>query len=281
MATYHEEFERMKELHELPTFVPKEHIENDIIPGTVLATILITLLFLVYCTLGRFIASKKQAKVVYETSYHLTNMTVNVMLGALGIYYFIHVLDPNPSVDQLVLGYRSIYPLACLQLGKNFWSLPLATTIGNESLSKIAHHIAVVLVVLASSCFTTGFNYFGPFLFGMLELSSVPLAIIVLFKEHPEYIKKYPKKYSLARMVFALSFLYIRWYLYLPIKWVILRLVAFRAYVFYESGQYVIFGMATLTWLAAFFIVVLQVYWGILIINSVLKFASKKQQQPQ
>jgi hypothetical protein len=275
MATYREEFMRIKELHELPTFVPKEHIENDIIPGTVLATVLIAILFLTYCTLGRYIASEKQPRVVYETSYHFTNMTANTMLGALGVYYYIHVLDPNPSVDQLVLGYRSIYPLACMHLGKNLWSLPLAVTIGNESPAKIAHHVAVVLVVLASSCFTTGFNYFGPFLFGILELSSVPLAVVVLFKEHPEYTKKYPKEYTIARMVFALCFLYIRWYLYLPMKWVMLRLVAFRVYMFYDSEQYVVFGMGALTWLATFFIAVLQVYWGILIINSVLKFASK------
>ena len=278
-ATFQQEYDRIKELQDLPTYVSKDHLLNELLFGTLVAVAAISLLFCVMISVVTLLvppskqATQSNNNKNREWAYQLTNMLVNGIMGVMGVYYYINVLEPNPTVDDLVVGYWVVWPLACLQLGKNLWSLPLGILgIVHESPAKLGHHLAVVVVVTASSIFTMGFRYYGPFLFGMLELSSVPLAILLIFKYNEGLIHQYPREYTLIRMVFMVSFLYIRWYLYLPLKIGMLRLVAFTVLTS-DSPFYHVFGVVI--WISMFFIASLQVYWGLIILKGFSKFVIK------
>jgi hypothetical protein len=271
MMTYREELEHITELlNSHPTFVSKEHIENELLPGTVIAAVIVTAIFALAMFGVKKAAPNCDNNFLYKASYQITNLVVNASLGVLGAYYFSTLCGSDDSLDEWVLGYKAIYPMACAQLGYNLWAIPVGIFLVKESPAMLGHHISVIVVTSMSAFFTLGYNWFAPFMFGILELSSVPLAIMNSFKENPEYIKKYPSAYTAIRIIFAFTFLYIRWHLYLPLKYDFLRT----------------FGMAVLNhpstfarwycgaaWIASFFLLILQLLWGFMIVKGLIKLA--------
>eukprot|EP00545_Synedropsis_sp_CCMP1620_P001187 CAMPEP_0119014052 /NCGR_PEP_ID=MMETSP1176-20130426/9328_1 /TAXON_ID=265551 /ORGANISM="Synedropsis recta cf, Strain CCMP1620" /LENGTH=291 /DNA_ID=CAMNT_0006967187 /DNA_START=14 /DNA_END=889 /DNA_ORIENTATION=- len=283
MASYQAEFERIQQLGELPTFASKEHIQNELIPGTILSAVLVSILFVVSQVGVKRLTPKGTATFINDSAYLITTLVVNMACGIMGVYYYMQIEEADPSVDTMVLGSRIIVPLACLQVGKNIWAFPIGLTLFDETPAMLAHHVSVILVVTTSAVMTTGFGYFGPILFGILEWSSVPYAVMTFFKLNPAYIKSYSGVYSLVRFIFAIVFLYVRWYLTLPAMWSMLRLVGFRVYTLYEEGapSTIAFFLLGFTWIATLFLAVLQVFWGVLIVKGVVKTVVKPKKKPK
>lgn len=283
MAAYREEFNRIVELDELPSFVSWERMKNDLIPATALSTIIVSILFVVSIAFVKRIAPKGDAKSTNDSAYLITTLLSNLALGIMGIYYYMKVEEDDPSVDTMVLGTSIIFPMACFQIGKNIWAFPIGLTMFDETPAMLAHHASVILVVTTSVVMTTGFTYFGPILFGLLEWSSIPYAFMTFFKLNPEYIKKYSTTYSNIRISFAVIFLYVRWYLTLPAMWSMLRLVGMRVYTLYgniqeEPAPFFLLGF---TWFATLFLAVLQVFWGVLIIKGMVHATLKPKKKPK
>eukprot|EP00545_Synedropsis_sp_CCMP1620_P003237 CAMPEP_0119005256 /NCGR_PEP_ID=MMETSP1176-20130426/1614_1 /TAXON_ID=265551 /ORGANISM="Synedropsis recta cf, Strain CCMP1620" /LENGTH=282 /DNA_ID=CAMNT_0006957045 /DNA_START=213 /DNA_END=1057 /DNA_ORIENTATION=+ len=276
MATYQEEYERIKEIHKLPTFLSRDFIQNKIVLGSLLATAIVTLVNFMAIVAVRSYSPQARKGEVYYAAYKLTFFISNTWIAFLGLYYYVTVIETNPSIEQIAMGFKeSIYPIMCVQAGKNLWAIPAGMIMIEESMVKQIHHISVLLVAFASSSFTCGFSYFLPLMFGVFEISSIPLAIVELFKDNPGLIKRYPSEYTLLRLVFAASFLYIRWYLFLPGIWDFLRLSGF-AIISIEGTRPLVLLLASLTWIACCFLGALQIYWGVLIVNSVVKAMLKQ-----
>jgi hypothetical protein len=269
MMTFREEFERIKEIaNSEPTYVSKEHIENELLPGTVIAAVVVAAIFALAMFGVKKAAPNSDNKFLYKASYQITNLVVNASLGVLGTYYFSTLCGSDDSLDTRVLGYKAIYPMACAQLGYNLWAIPVGIFLVKESPAMLGHHVSVIVVTSMSAFFTLGYNWFAPFMFGMLELSSVPLAIMNTFKDNPEYIKKYPSAYSAIRIIFALTFLYIRWYLYLPLKYDFLRTFGMGVIGHPSTFTRCFYALA---WIASFFLLLLQLLWGVLIVKGLVK----------
>jgi hypothetical protein len=270
MTTYREEYDRIVKIHELhPTFVEWDHVRNDLLPAVALSTVIITMVFILSIHTMRHLAPKSEDKVIFKSAYQITNCVVNGVLGVLGLYYFNHVLESNPTIETQVLGHREVYPLACIQFGYNLWALPVGLTIVKESPAMLLHHLAVLLVTTMSSLVTTGHTWYAPLMYGILELSSVPLSIMNAFKDNPQYIEKYPAAYNIIRIIFAFSFLYIRWYLFLPMKYKFLR--SFAVIVMTHPSTF-FFVFTGFSWLAALFLCLLQLMWGFVIVKGLVKF---------
>lgn len=184
---YRAEFDRMRELvDELPTFVPTEHIQQELIQGTIYVTILNTAFFVV-CV---FIMHKKYASkkatltkddktTIYETSYLITTATFNLILGIMGAYLYITVMEHPGDVDVWILGYRAMYPLSCIQLAKNLFAVPVGLTLIHEKVEMLYHHVCVLFVVCVAASFTAGFTYFSPIVFGTF-VTAVDLMLLLL-----------------------------------------------------------------------------------------------------
>lgn len=271
MLTYREEFERIKEIaRDHPTFVSRDHAENDLLPRIVISAAIISVVFGIAMMGVIQVAPKSDNKMRYKISYQITNLVVNTTLAILGTYYYNTVCEVNTPFDTLVLGKRVISNMACAQMGYNLWAIPVGIFLVKESPAMLGHHVSVIVVTSMSAFFTLGFNWFAPFMFGILEVSSVPLAVMNAFKDNPDYIKKYPTAYSAIRVIFALVFLYVRWYLYLPLKYDFLRLFGMGVLGHPSTFAQVYYALA---WLASFFLLILQLLWGFLIVKGLVKLA--------
>jgi hypothetical protein len=203
----------------------------------------------------------------------MTNFWVNASLGFWGLYYFKHKLTKEPSLEEQIVGWESFYPLGCLQLGYQIWAIPVGVFVVHEAPEMIVHHFAVILVSYMAVFLRISYNYFMPFMFGMLELSSLPLAIMNLWKDHPKWIEKSPSLYTGIRLTFCATFLYIRWYMYLPRKYDFLRLLALTL-VTSDSWAFRIYY--SLVAICSLFLAVLQIWWGSIIVKSLVRFAFGK-----
>ena len=267
--TYQEEYDRIKEIQEqYPMFVEWSHVKNELIPYIALSAVVVTAVFMVSMFFVRRFLPASEAKVIYKSAYQITNLLVNTALGVLGFYYYHYVCESNPSFEDLAIGYREVFPMACAQIGYQIWAIPVGLTLVGESPAMIGHHFSVILITSMTAIFTMGFSWFQPFMFGILELSSVPLAVMNAFKDNPEYIKKYPKTYLAVRIIFSFTFLYIRWYMYFPLKFDFLRLFGMTVITHRSAFAIVYTGMA---WLGSSFLCVLQTMWGFLIIKGIVK----------
>lgn len=256
---------RFSEFHEKPMFLSEEHIRGNVIPFVVYSTVALTILFNVILRTVQCYAPKSwNAYVKRKVSYQATNLLVNACLGSVGMYHFYFTLPANASVDEQVLGWEPFHSISSLQIAYQLWAIPMGLFVVNESPAMIAHHVAVILVSFMCSFMTIGFRYWTPFFLGMVELSSVPLAVMNTFKDYPTLIQQYPIFYFYVRIIFALSFLAIRWIMFAPRKYVFLQQCAW-AIQSSDSLPYMIY--MSLVWLSAFFLWCLQLFWGILIVK--------------
>lgn len=269
-----DEYSRIAELHKLPLFLPTDHLKTRVFPAIALVVMILTILFNVYYVLVDRHDPTHTTAAKQKASYQLTNFSVNLVLGLMGLYHFLFTLEKESvvSLEQQVVGQDYLYPLAALQIGFQIWALPVGFLV-KESPSMLAHHVAVILVSSMAGFLTMGFRYWAPFFFGMIELSSLPLAIMNTFKDKPHWIEKYPGVYSLVRIVFAASFLTLRWVMYYPRKFLFLRHCMWAVM---SSDSRFYRGFVAYVWVASFFIASLQLYWGYLILKSVL-FPKKKR----
>jgi hypothetical protein len=156
---------------------------------------------------------------ITKARYQFTNLCFNLYIGSLGIYYDQYVLPTLPShyydnIIDKIPGHTNIYIFSALQLGYQLWALPVGMFCVKESTEMMVHHLAVVLASTMSGFSYCGFRYFSVYFYGLMELSSIPLAVMNAFKDNPSWVNRYPFLFLLARAAFSFSFLYIRIYMW-------------------------------------------------------------------
>jgi hypothetical protein len=208
-----------------------------------------------------------------KLAYQLTNLLVNAALGAWGAAYELSRVPPYRSlpVSSTVSGYTEFVGFAAVQLGYQLWSVPVGIFHVKESPAMILHHLAVLHVAFMSAFFANGFRYWTPFFYGLIELSSVPLAIMNMFKDRPEWIRSHPTLYTSVRLVFAGTFLTVRVGMFVPRKARYLR----DHYLLWSSANgadyphlglpYQLFMAGA--WISSAFLLGLQLYWAALIVR--------------
>ena len=282
--SYHEEYDRIAELvHTVPRYVamvdPK-FLTHKFMPVLTWSVVYVWTIYAISMGTGRYYLCPKSTLLeLHLGSHKVTHFLGNVSIATLGLYYYFVALPSDPSVEDKVAGFREIYPLCCLQIAKQTWALLVGAMMywtnqqnKGERLVNYAHHGAVAVVALYLSCFTIGIRYYVPFMLGVTEVSSIFLAGAEAMKEYPEQGRKqFPGLYSAFQACFALSFLWIRCFCFLPQAWVFLRYGLFIVISAHHSS-WIIAAPAWLAWLAGSFLVGLQAFWGVLIIKKTMQF---------
>jgi hypothetical protein len=214
-------------------------------------------------------------KTIQKAAYQFTNMTVNLILGIYGSYHFLYHLPEisSLSVTERISGFREYSIFGALQVGYNLWALPIGTFFMNEPLSMLAHHVAV-LCVGGISCFgRNGFRYHAPFFFGVIEISSVPLAMMNFCKNNRELVdKRYPNLYLQLRICFSVVFLVVRVIMWTPLMRDVLRSSVLLGWTC--QTNLCVFGIGCF-WLSASFLSFLQYYWAFLILKGYITLIRK------
>eukprot|EP01083_Nonionella_stella_P244018 849758_1 len=122
-----------------------------------------------------------------------TNLLVNLVFGTYGFYHYNFTLPGMSTlkVTERIVGFQQYANFPCIQIGYNLWSIPAGVVIIGDDAAMIGHHIATICVSAISAFATTGFRYHAPFFFGLIEVSSVLLAIVNYCKENKEWSDKY------------------------------------------------------------------------------------------
>ena len=205
----------------------------------------------------------------WKTAYQITNLLVNLGLGLLGIYHYNYTVT-NPSdtpTSQKVEGWEDMSTFANMQIAFQLWAIPVGIFLVNEHGAMLFHHVCVIVVGSMSAFFTNGFPYFTPFFYGLIEISSVPLAAMNSFKGNPELAQRYPLANKLIRLVFAVSFLAVRFFMWMPNIVRYLHVAAMLGFTCRSSKCAV--GCA-LSWWSAIGLTCLQLLWSYKIVQGII-----------
>lgn len=218
-----------------------------------------------------------------KTCYQMTNLCFNFAIGCLGAYYHYWVLPTLPaynaasSIERISNLFDEFYLMPAMQLGYQVWSIPIGIFYVNESKQMILHHFGVVFAGACGAFSHFGFRYWLPFFFGVFELSSVPLAIMNTFQDHPDVAAKYPLLNHASRVSFVVSFLYIRVWKWLPIGPLYMRN---NFFLFLTTG----FGLTKLFVFVQFLLGVylgyLQLFWACMVIQLSFQAVAGKKKKP-
>lgn len=161
----------------------------------------------------------KNSKQIQKAAYQITNLLVNCALGTYGFKTIYNAPNPlalifpwhEPDVVKRITGYTQFNEFFAYQLGYNLWALPVGIFKVNETPEMILHHSAV-LTSTVLACYTNiGYRIYSVYIFGMAELSSVPLALMNLLRDRREWTtKNLPLSFAFVRIWFAVSFLALR-----------------------------------------------------------------------
>lgn len=206
-------------------------------------------------------ASAVPAVSALHTAYQITNLAVNLGLGVLGAYHFALAMPPLAEVGlaQRVEGWESVAVFAELQIGYQLWSIPTGLFLVGEHGAMLVHHACVMVVGSMSAFFTNGFRFYTPFFYGLIEISSVPLAVMNAFRASPAMARRHPAVHQGFRLVFSLLFLTVRIYMWVP---QILDYLRVGAMLGLTCGTSLCRAGCALSWWAAVGLTCLQFIWG-------------------
>mmetsp|Transcript_20495 Transcript_20495/g.38349 ORF Transcript_20495/g.38349 Transcript_20495/m.38349 type:complete len:331 (-) Transcript_20495:61-1053(-) len=297
---YHvDEFQRLQENQ--PFWMPKSYAVGKMLPAVVATAVLCSVLFWIVSpsVVDILLPGNKDTKLATKTTdptvlankrikmrYQLTNLCFNLAVGSVGVYCHFWVLPTLPStqapsiMDRIPL-HEDLYLLSAMQLGYQLWALPMGLLCVQEPTEMIMHHLAVVLSSTLSGFSYLGFRYFSVYFYGLMELSSIPLAVMNAFKDNPEWIQTHPLLYLLTRAAFSFSFLYIRIYMWFFIG---PRYLMHDFFFFWTIPNW---GLEKSFVLMQFcfgvFLGLLQLYWAVLVIRGIVAFfvpKNKKKKLP-
>jgi hypothetical protein len=274
------------EIHQVSTFLPAEE-NKESLRCILYVIVAITILHLVLLqavkswkrsgAVKEETADEKQTAslAAWKASYQITNLLVNLTLGCLGFYYQTHIpWLGSESIMNKIVGYEHVKLFAIGQVGYQLWALPIGIFFVGETKGMLIHHVAVVCVGSVSTFVHSGFRYYTPYFYGIIEISSVPLSIMNSFKNNKHWIKAYPEMYNAVRLVFALSFLVVRVVLWTPIYW---NFFALASMLLYSSDVTSTKVILTLFNLSSLILTMLQYFWASKIIAAMVKGAPKKK----
>lgn len=189
-------------------------------------------------------------KEVQKAAYQFTNMLVNMTLGISGLYTLYTAPDTfalifpsnEPDLLQRITGYGHLTHFFAYQLGYNLWALPVGVLIVDENPFMILHHISVLSSSILACYTNIGYAIYAAYIFGMAELSSVPLAVMNLLKDRREWTKKnFATGFAIVKVWFASSFLILRVGLPTPMIMDLLRssFLVLATMTFWKHEEYI------------------------------------------
>lgn len=200
--------------HKDPFFLPYE--QNLPTIHLVIHTAIIITITHCILLLGLKLWTGKPFSECIKGSYRGTNLLVNTFLGFYGAYLCLFEqewtfpLSSVPIYDRIA-GYNQYCHFPAMQIGYNLWALPVGYFLIGEDFFMIMHHVATIFIGTPSGFSNTGFRLHAPYLLGVIELSSIPLAFLNYFKDHIQWTKQhYQGVFNLTKVVFAVSFLVLR-----------------------------------------------------------------------
>mmetsp|Transcript_15955 Transcript_15955/g.20251 ORF Transcript_15955/g.20251 Transcript_15955/m.20251 type:complete len:304 (+) Transcript_15955:161-1072(+) len=215
---------------------------------------------------------------INQIAYQATNLTVNLVLGLYGIYHYTFTVPHMSTIPttERITGFDQYVNFACLQIGYNIWSIPVGLFHVGESTTMLLHHVATICVSTMSTFSIFGFRYHQPFFFGLVEISSVPLAIMNYCKDNKQWAQtNIPTVATLARPIFAVMFLTSRVIMWTPNIYDILRNCFILLFTGPENLSYRV-GMSVFI-TAILFLTSLQYYWGLLVLRGVIRLVAQVQ----
>lgn len=266
--------ESISKFHDEPIFLPAEYIKGTLLPAVFTVAAVLTILYLItFQFVHKLVPADASAAKKSKVCYQITNVCFNTCCSILGLYIEYWVLPSHPvynapSIDKVVGLEYETYWLSALQLGYQLWAIPVGIFYVNESFEMLLHHLAVVASTSLSGFMFIGFRYYVSFYYGVMEISSLPLSAMNAFKDNPEWKKKYPKMAELSRVIFAITFLWIRVYL-CAYRWPIHLRDNFLVFYTREAGIFKIYLFVQ--WSLAALLAYFQLYWASLIIKGFLK----------
>eukprot|EP00977_Amphora_coffeiformis_P017709 scaffold5873_cov172-Amphora_coffeaeformis.AAC.6 len=253
-----------------PIFLPQEHIFGRVLPEICVSTVGVTLIFVGFLYL---LLDTKPRELRYKLAFRCTNILLYIILIVIGIYgetVVLSELTDNDNVATYVRGLDDETLVLTVVCGFQIWSLVVGRLYFEETALMMWHHIAV----LAGSCmyltFTNGFRYHSFYFAGIWEVSSIPLALMNLFRDQKGWSERYPTVYFLIRLTFALSFLIVRMIIsfphvirYLTDLYVVTAATADKGVVYH--------GFMSAVFALSCFLEVLQIYWAGLIVQMLFR----------
>lgn len=228
-----------------------------------------------------------------KLSYQITNLLVNLILGIYGLFTIVYLFPTAtgksfmtllfPSYESNILerisGYNAYTNFSAYQLAYNIWALPVGIFLVDENKVMLLHHVSVMTSTLLACYTNLGYKIFSIYIFGCAELSSVPLAMMNILKDRPNFTKRYFKnEYGLIKIVFAFSFLLLRQVLATPMILDLLRSSALVLYTsFWNLDDYVDdtgvlkIGICSFNFVLMSTLGILQYYWGFLVARNVVR----------
>lgn len=223
---------------------------------------------------------KEKKDLMVKLAYQVTNMTVNLFLGLYGLYCYMD-LPPieNVSIVERINGFKDNAIFGALQVGYNIWALPIGAYFVGEKKEMMIHHVFVIVVGIMSAFSTNGFRYHAPFFFGVIEISSVPLAMWNLTKSNRSLAEKYLPKIFQGPLVFIILFMLTRVILWTPQIYDVLRMSGLLYYTCLDNSCRVSMGIFLLS---TIMLTLLQYYWAFMIVKGIfrrMKSSSNKKKQ--
>lgn len=208
----------------------------------------------------------------YRDSYQMTNMCVNFVLGCLGIYHYLRLPSNVPISERITMPDYVLF--AKLQIGFNLWAVPVGLLMVNESTTMLIHHACVILIA-GMSCFcTAGYRYHCPFFYGLIEISSVPLSIMNMFKNNRKWIENKPSVYAAVRVTFAVAFLTTRVVMWIPQMFDFLYIISLYFWTCQSPFCYAVNGV---NFSNGIFLTCLQLFWASEIVKGLLMMTGLKK----
>lgn len=219
--------------------------------------------------------------IVLMNSFQLTNFFVNLCLGGWGIWWWFFVLPSGCSDSEKIGDPISVEDSRCLsppffaefQLAYQLWGIPLCIAVG-ESSAMMGHHSFVAVLASLGSTLVASPRYFCVYFFGVVEASSVFLAIMNAFKSRPEWIKAMPRIFAASKLIFSAAFFLTRIVLWIPVLYDFWGIAWDIGTSRGEENPlyYVLMGAV---FSPVIFLTVLQLFWAGKIVNGLVKMTNR------
>lgn len=274
--------ESIGSLHEQQTLLPVEFIQGRLLPAIAIVAVALTVIYvIIHSSAARFLPDDTPKQKRSKICYQLVNFLFNVAIGSVGVYLEYWVLPSlneftGSSVDRAWGHANELYLVSAMQLGYQFWAIPVGILYVNETKEMVLHHFAVVVSTSMSGFMTVGFRYYTPFFYGIMELSSLPLAVMNTFKDNPDWVKRYPKAYANTRIVFAISFLVIRVIMCAP-RW--MPFLRDNFLFMYTAPMGLLKVYLFVQWSFAAFLAGIQLFWAHKIVVGLAKVLFGKKEK--
>lgn len=256
--------------------LPTEFLLSTVLPFVLTVGLILYIIhILCYYVVAHRLLPQPTPQTRQKLCYQITNAVMNLALGLTGIFYHLCIVPPSHAVTmaQIANGCREYIGFAAAQLGyQAIYAIPMGVWVVGESHLMLLHHLTVIVVSTMSACLHTGgFRYYIPFFYGLVEISSVPLAMMNAMKDHTILMDN-TQLYLQVRIVFAVTFLYVRVWLFTP------RLLEFGIQHWYlwtqaPAAWWDFRSFMAVAWASSMVLLVLQLYWGYLIAKGLIRKA--------